>query len=284
MSLVAIGLRDFIPLKEGEFDQRSSGGAYIHGSQFGQLTVAAGPQTFVVDKSRSEIASRSDLFKFYHGGPLMDNTLTTFLDNTQMRLGDVKRQILPIDFTDKPAPPGLVLLDLGREFTVHVDQPLKVSNLAATGLVYDLRVGSIWPDGPLGLTPIPSTNVFQERLTKAAIDLYTFNVSSLGEVTTTAAASYQLSSGLGGTSLLSAGNVTIDGTLISLGSTAIHQAVKGDVLVFLLQSLVTQLSPIVTSLTGSALAGILTASLNAVGALPALAKAGDLLSTKNLLE
>lgn len=173
---IPIGLRDFVPLKSGEWDIRSKGGAYIRGSRFGQLTLACASDYIQIDKQRDEIVSRAGLYKFSNRGNLTSNGIsldpTNPIDDTQARIGNVKRQLLPTDSNDA-VPSGA-----GREWLLHVDQPLGV---ASTGFVYDERIGDIWSDGPVPIVD-PLTRIKKE-LSVGPVTVFKFTVDALGNIT-----------------------------------------------------------------------------------------------------
>lgn len=171
---VPIGLRDFTPLRSGEWDQRSSGGAYIRGSRFGQLTLSAAQDYVVIDKQRDEIYTRAGLFKFLHGGNQTAN-LDILPNDTQARLGDVKRQLVLGDANDTSPPLS------GREWLLHVDQPV---DCAAVGFTYDERIGDVWSDGPVPI--VNPTRRIQKQLTGlGGANLFEFTVDALGNVAVT---------------------------------------------------------------------------------------------------
>lgn len=78
------GLNTFFKLRQGEWDMRSTGNAYIRGGRFGTLTLAGGGVVLLMKKEQEELMSRAGLYSF-------DSTGAKFV------LGDVKRQ-LPTDF------------------------------------------------------------------------------------------------------------------------------------------------------------------------------------------
>lgn len=81
------GLETFYRLRQGEWDMRSSGNAYVRGGRFGTLTLAGGNQQILLRKEQEELNARVGLLKVESSG-------------TCYRLGDVKRQ-LPGDFEER---------------------------------------------------------------------------------------------------------------------------------------------------------------------------------------
>lgn len=81
------GLATFYRLRQGEWDMRSSGNAYIRGGQFGTLYLAGGSQQLLLKKEQEEVDGRMGLLR-------LDST------GAQLRFGDVKRQA-PGDFEEK---------------------------------------------------------------------------------------------------------------------------------------------------------------------------------------
>jgi len=82
------GISDFVELKQGEWDMRSSGNAYIHGSEQGRLLLCGGQSKIELRKEAEEIESRAGLTIISNGA------------GSSIRLGEVKRKLLPTDFQE----------------------------------------------------------------------------------------------------------------------------------------------------------------------------------------
>lgn len=72
------GFREFAQLKEGEWDMRSSGNAYIKGAANGALIVRGGNSQLIFDKNNYDARMTTGMFEYQDGG-------------THWRLGDTKR-------------------------------------------------------------------------------------------------------------------------------------------------------------------------------------------------
>lgn len=106
---------DFQALRSGEWDMRSSGGAYIYGSAEGQLLLSGGPTTYLrmEGKDLNEVRSEGGLWVLNSQG-------------SQVRIGDVKRLVpSPTDPTKAIAESDMSLLDptAFKEFKVHIENP-----------------------------------------------------------------------------------------------------------------------------------------------------------------
>lgn len=121
----AVPRGDFADLRQGEWDMRSSGGAYIFGSRDGMLLLAAGPTVQArFDKPNNEARCEAGLWKVGGTGSFI-------------KLGDVKR-LLPGSFKEK----DLSSLDTTapKEFYVHLETPV----LGGAALpIADLEFGAV---------------------------------------------------------------------------------------------------------------------------------------------
>jgi hypothetical protein len=97
------GLSAFAQLNPGEWDMRSSGDGYIHASNRGRLLLAGGPVQIQLDKQNNEHRGRSGLWEWSDG------------EGTTLRLGDVKRRLLPTDFHDT------LIIGTGKEWDLLVE-------------------------------------------------------------------------------------------------------------------------------------------------------------------
>lgn len=153
---------DFIQLQPGEFDKRSSGGAYIYGDQYGNLTLAAGAQTQLrLNKPNNEARGSSGLYVI--GG-----------DQSFYRIGDVKRILLggyKESTVDQPVPLDPLAV---KESWMHLENPA-VAPLAPTVQLVDEQQGAVrYRSGVLAGLPIPGS------LVPAAFLRYLKNVWDLG--------------------------------------------------------------------------------------------------------
>lgn len=128
-------LQEFVDLQPGEWDMRSSGGAYIQGDRGGNLTLRGGVRTSIrVSKPGASITARSDLF-VANG------------DGCEFRIGTIKRPPILVQTAD-PFNNGETVMESGV---------LPVSPVASTA-EKELRIrvaknGSLAP----GATPFRQT-------------------------------------------------------------------------------------------------------------------------------
>ena len=149
------GFLQFGVLKRGEWDMRSSGGSYIHGSDKGKLTFSAnGAADLSLSRNRAEINVEAPLS-------------TAQANNCLFRYGAVKRQG-PLDTA--PVLPGKVLQLLPpaapdpMEWSIRLGNSFPVLNpvlaLAPASITYEEKAGDIWSDdiaGALGKTVAAGT-------------------------------------------------------------------------------------------------------------------------------
>lgn len=124
------GLQIFRRLRPGEWDMRSSGAAEIYGNRFGTLTLAGGAQAVVtLDKQHSEIRGRTGLTVL--GG-----------DGVDLRLGDVKRKLLPSSVVEESVTVNPTGALAPKEFSVEVKY--KTPPLGTPELTfYDFAAGDV---------------------------------------------------------------------------------------------------------------------------------------------
>lgn len=133
----AVGYRQFAELQQGEWDMRSSGGAYVHGSSQGTLTLAAGMSSVVINK-------RSDTVRI-RGTALLASS------SSALRLGTVRRKQLVTDAVE--ADVGLAPVLQPKEWAVRVETSFPSSSLdPAPGLLFEQTAGNVYPQG--GLVPV----------------------------------------------------------------------------------------------------------------------------------
>jgi hypothetical protein len=237
------GLREFITLQPGEWDMRSSGGAYIRGDRFGRLTLSGGAVTsFALDKNRNELTGRQDLFIL--GG-----------DGVEMRLGTTKR-LLPPAFSEAVATyahgavvPGIAPSGTNKELRIRVGKDLA---LGARQDLYEARAGHLVND--TGTAPVlqSSTNlplryrarfwndvptVPQETLSVEVDNLGNVRVSQsalavAGGMDVTLGASSPLTVSANRITVTATSAATIAGATVNLnaGGTADQAMVRGDAL------------------------------------------------------
>lgn len=117
---------DFTDLKQGEWDMRSSGGAYIFGNRDGALYLAAGSTvTQRLDKQNNETRAQAGLW--------VQGSVGSYV-----RLGDIKRR-LPTEFKET----SKIELDptAPKEFSVHLE-----TNLPVPLLIADEQLGGVRDD------------------------------------------------------------------------------------------------------------------------------------------
>lgn len=129
------GLSDFVQLKPGEWDMRSSGGAYLRGRDNGTLTLTGGALVRLdLSKNRDEIVSRAKL-----------NVLSG--DGSELRIGTVKRLVPGVDLLPSEATfphPGGV----DKEYQAVVGTTLPTGT---TTVIFESRAGHLV--GSTGVDP-----------------------------------------------------------------------------------------------------------------------------------
>lgn len=226
------GLDTFFRLNPGEWDLRSSGNAYVRGSQFGTLLLAGQGTQIELNGERDQFNARSGLFSLSGAG-------------ARLRLGQVKRTV-------PPSVQDEIVAGSGTEFDCQVGQDL----IGGTRFEWfrtragDLRDSLGVPEigGPTGALPL----VFKEEVydgllqtPSSAIPLSrevdsSGNVSiSYGGVLTNPAPQVTITGAAAGsyahTGFL---NTRIDSTTVTLGSAGAAQpAVRGTELLTLLSAL-----------------------------------------------
>jgi len=169
---VPLGLRDFIPLRQGEWDLRSSGGAYIHGSQFGVVTLSAGQNVIKVDKPNEEVSAETQLFKLDAG------------NETFIRLGDIKRKLTPADTGETTVSASISGIVSTREYHLKVSQVVDPTGVTPPLTVYEEKMGDIRDDDGVPTIPIPL--LVSKAAYTAGVQMYGFSVDNLGAVTLSA--------------------------------------------------------------------------------------------------
>jgi hypothetical protein len=123
---------DWQPLQPGEFDMRSSGGAYMRGNRYGLLLLSGGAfESLTLDKQRSEARLDSGLL------------VVTSTGNSSLRLGTAKRPSLdPLAGETSAALLGLPDELVSEEFAIHVES-LQGGTLVPSVRSYDLEAGTV---------------------------------------------------------------------------------------------------------------------------------------------
>lgn len=234
------GLREWSELKPGEWDFRSSGGAYIKGARSGTLLMRTGCTKREFDKDRNEIRDRAGMWELEEGG-------------SRMRFGDIKRRLSSGDFNDTKVD------DSGKEWDVQVIH----KNSAVTQKTYwTSRIGDVRDDdgnvenGPHGealrvkqvvfeaVTQNPETNL------PPKVENYTFTVDKNGNVdmthgsattkVTITAASATWENNFSAIKNIASGQHDVSGATINLnaGGGADNFIVRGDDLITWLTSFI----------------------------------------------
>lgn len=163
---------DFSELRSGEWDMRSSGGAYVNGNRDGALVLSAGPTTLMrMDKQEEEVRGDSGLWVLKSRG-------------SNVRLGDIKRQ-LPSTYKEDTHSFSNVQGAL-KEFSVHLENPT-LFPLPAT-LIADFELGGICDGdgiprtGPIG--PMRSRRKIYDAVATSALasEAYSEEIDVLGNV------------------------------------------------------------------------------------------------------
>lgn len=214
----ADGLSDFVQLREGEWDMRSSGNAYLHGSDKGRLLLAGGAVRAELRKEEDEFDLRSGLTRISNGA------------GSTIRLGTIKRALGPSALTETE------ITGSTNEYSVRVE-----TGTALSVPMYEARIGDVrnfFGVPELGLAPLRARYSYYDPT--GALTAFEATVDQLGNITGThgsAAVSGLSLSGLTsqlntdylGTTInsLIATNVTAD-VRVALGTElAIEPVVKG---------------------------------------------------------
>lgn len=118
-----VGYASFRKLKLGEFDFKSSGDAYIHGSNQGTLYLSGGQAFIRLDKQSYKIDSKA-------------STYSQLAETSNIKFGTVFRKLLPTDVTESPVSMGIF-----KEFLVDVN--LAVAGVASPRSKAKLHFGDI---------------------------------------------------------------------------------------------------------------------------------------------
>jgi hypothetical protein len=257
----AIPVGDFQTLKQGEWDLRSTGGAYIFGQKSGALLMQAGPFTkILLDKQNNEARAESGLWAFGSTG-------------SELRIGDVKRLATSYKETDV----SLIDPTAQKEFSVYLENP----GLPGTAtLIAELEMGAvrnslgipsvsaqeaplrhrhrIYVPGQLSVDPSPieaySNEIDTDGNQTVSYGDTATNVSVEGGIATDIsmnAATLETST-TGATSIASDTVAQVNAPSIVLGSiagAAAHPAVHGDRLVVRLQAVAAAFDALVAALT-----------------------------------
>ena len=140
------GFSTFRQLKRGEFDFKSSGDAYIFGSNAGQLLLAGGQAYIKLDKQAYRIESKAAEF---HQTSLA----------SQSRVGIVFRKLTPADMSESQVPGGFseFLVDLNNSTTNPIN-PLTGWPTNPLASIAKLHFGDIY-SGSSPPIPMPGLKV-----------------------------------------------------------------------------------------------------------------------------
>jgi len=218
---------DFTTLQQGEWDMRSSGGAYIFGNRDGALLVSAGPRTQMrLDKQNKEVRGESPLWRI--GG-----------DGSFFKIGDVKRTlpVAPFKETNVSVADPTAL----KEYWLHLQNPSLVPTAAI--MLVDEQYGAVRDDtgvprvGTLSGVPVPlrrRSKVWSATSTSAfATSVFSSEVDALGnhEVTYGDASTLVDISGGPITSLsTSFQNTTVDSTKSASVNAGVNATMRAGVL------------------------------------------------------
>lgn len=137
-SKVPVG--DWRVLNSGEWDMRSSGGAYIFGATSGELLLSAGPMVRArLDKANDEGRLEAQLWQMGGAG-------------SHIKIGDVKRTIHPTSTTPFKESTVAITPPLAmKEWTIHLENPLPEPTL-----ICDEQFGAVYSN--LGTPEMGSIN------------------------------------------------------------------------------------------------------------------------------
>ena len=274
---------DFGSMSPGEWDLRSSGGAYIYGDKYGSLLLSGGPTSQLrFNKRNNDVRGESGLW--VHGS-----------QGSYLRLGDVKRTLVTNPFRETDV--SLIDPTAVKEFWLHIENPslgvktqvvdlqegtcrnslgVPYTSFLYTGLPQPLRHRhKIWDLGTTNLSPIPTAaysnqidtlgnqevaygdatttvNISGGPLTKLSVSGLTVSSSSTTSTSISAKTTASVS-GLVEASITSEALTKIDAPIVSLGDEKIsvsNPAVHGTVLEAQLIDLVTALTTVATTLSG----------------------------------
>ena len=162
------GLANFKQLKRGEFDFKSSGNAYIFGSNMGTLLLAGG-QSFIKLDGQS-YRSESKAAEFHQVS-----------DACETRLGTVFRKLKPNDFSEGVVPGGY------KEFLVDLNNanpatggPLTTHSKAKLHFGDILNDTTLVPE--IGSTGSPLRGLISLGDSTSATEVFRFEVDQLGNV------------------------------------------------------------------------------------------------------
>lgn len=197
-------LGEFAALRPGEWDMRSSGGAYIKGSEFGTLTLAGGSVTMLLKREADEIDARAGLLRFRSTG-------------CEMRLGDVKRTSAG-GFQEEVVPGS------SKELSLTVAEAGAPAPAPPTEY-YTFKAGDIRDSGGMLWT---STAGAPLRLQEEVTGYYTRQVDTQGVARTESS---------GDQNIVSGSQVNVEAPQVRLGSSGASQSfVLGDNMVGELQT------------------------------------------------
>lgn len=122
------GYAVFRELKSGEFDFKSSGDAYIHGSNQGTLLLSGGQAFIKLDKQAYRLESKASEYNYNS-------------ETSNMRFGTVFRKDLPTDESEVPTSGGIY-----KEFLVDMNFPIPATGLPGIQSRAKIHMGDILDD------------------------------------------------------------------------------------------------------------------------------------------
>ena len=126
----ALGWRQFQQLSEGEWDLRSSGGVYVHGSANGTLTMASGLTSAILDKRNEEVR--------------LQGTLRTTSQLTRSCIGSVMRKKTSDDARTSAVGSAPTLQP--KEWYTRVETSFPSSSVdTAAGVLFEQTAGNVYP-------------------------------------------------------------------------------------------------------------------------------------------
>lgn len=222
---------DFTVLQPGEWDLRSSGGAYIYGDRDGHLLLSGGPQVQMrFDKPAKEVRTEGGLWVFGSEG-------------SAFRIGDVKRRVLATDQTE-------TTFD-GKEASLHIETPPSAPGLAT--LLIDEKWGDVKDETGVAVTSSQGQLLRHQRKIWGSDSTSSVKTAVVTEETDASgnkktelpqatnidleASLAALSASLKEITLTASTTSTVEGASVKLGSNAAESVLKGDTMVSALTSL-----------------------------------------------
>lgn len=160
---------DFFTLNPGEFDFKSVGGAYIFGSDGGELLLQGGLATIDLDKGTNEILSTARLH-------------VDVATSSEIRFGEVRRPV-PVVLTESSVGPWNPT-SLGQEFDVN----LKYNDGATDHNIARLGIGNLATDTSVEMagSGMPKLLAVELYDTAGIMKVFNLEVDSIGSTSISA--------------------------------------------------------------------------------------------------